>query len=100
MSTNTTHIVPEDGGWIIKKEGVKPDGGLYSTQKEAISAAREKTKVETKGQIVVHGRNGSFRSLETWGLPIIQRPPGKATLDAKAIKRAVSRVIRDRLTPA
>jgi hypothetical protein len=50
-----------------------------------------------EGQIVVHGRDGSFRLVEAHGLRAVQKSPLKSHLGTKAIKRAVSAVIRERL---
>lgn len=98
MPTNTTHIIPRDDGWAVKKEGAsKRSYGVYSTQKQAIDAARGKLKRSPAGQIVVHGRDGSFRRRDVHGLPAVQTPPRKSGLGTKAIEKAVSTVIRERL---
>jgi hypothetical protein len=111
MSTKTTHIVPSDGGWTVRKEGEprKKNGlafiegisertsSIYPTQKEAIDAARAMVQRSSQSQIVVHNRDGSMRWRDVHGLPEVQTPPHKSELGTKAIQRAVSTVIRERL---
>jgi hypothetical protein len=119
MAAKTTHIIPRDGGWIVKKEpakeparffverrgdqwavkrpGAKRASAVYATQKEAIDAARKTVLRSSAGQIVVHNRNGSIRWRDLHGLPAVQRPPRRSQLGTKAIERAVSTVIRERL---
>jgi hypothetical protein len=106
MPTKTIHIVPMGGGWALKKEGddafvlkrdAKNEDTLYSTQKQAIEAAREIGQRSSAGQIVVHSRDGSIRWRDVRGLPEIQTPPRKSDLGTKAIERAVAAVIRERL---
>jgi hypothetical protein len=99
MPSKTTHIIPKDSGWAVKKEGAaKRNSGVYATQKEAIELARGMTKKTSAGQIVVHGRDGSMRFLDVHGLPAVQTPRRKSDLGTKAIKKAVSAVIRERLS--
>jgi Uncharacterized protein conserved in bacteria (DUF2188) len=100
MSTKTTHIVPTDGGWAIRKEGehhVQRVNGVYSTQKQAMEVARDLVQRSPAGQVVVHGRNGSMKLRYVHGLPVVQKPPRKSDLGTSAIKKAVSTVIRQRL---
>ena len=115
MPAKTTHIIPSDDGWIVKKEHanvfVEKSGhqwavkrpsairasAVYTTQKQAIDAARKMVLRSPAGQIVIHGRNGSIRWRDLHGLPVVQRPPRKSDLGTKAIEKAVSTVIRERL---
>ena len=102
MTTKTTHVVPSDDGWAVMREGRHRassirQNGVYSTQKQALKAARDILQRSAAGQIVVHGRNGSMRWRDVHGLPAVQKPPRKSDLGTEAIKRAVSAVIRQRL---
>ena len=87
--------------WAAEQLRAKPSAArsikTYATQKEAIVAARELVKRGTSGRIVVHGRDGSMRSTDVRGLRAIQTSPVKSSLGTKAIKKAVSTVIRERL---
>jgi hypothetical protein len=89
----TVHVIPKDGQWAVKREGLK-DKRMFSTQREAIESAREIAKQDTSGQLVVHGRNGQIRERDTYGMPPIQDPPGKKSTK---IERAVGKITRDRL---
>jgi hypothetical protein len=81
----------------VKKPRSARASAVYATQKEAIAAARKMFRQSTVGQIVVHGRNGSIRRPYVYGLPTVQRSPQKSDLGTKAIEKAVSTVIRERL---
>lgn len=99
MSIATIHIVPKNRGWAVKGEGLpNPSSQVYSTQTEAITAARTLIRKNPMGQIAVHGRRGSIRSFGVHGLPQVQTPPHKSSLGTKSIERAVSSVILDRLS--
>jgi hypothetical protein len=118
MSAKTTHIIPKDDGWVVKKDrshtlrGQTDTSGdaptpsavraitVYATQREAIEAARKLARRSVAWQIILHGRNGSMRRLEMHGLPVVQRSMVKSDLGREAIKRAVSAVIRKRLEGA
>jgi hypothetical protein len=98
MSAKTTHVLPKNGGWTVMKEGWASRRAIvYPTQKEAIEAAREINQRASAGQVVIHLRNGLTRRLDVHGLPELQRSRLKSTLGRKAIERAVSAVIRERL---
>jgi hypothetical protein len=145
MPAKTTHIIPSNDGWVVKKERdnvfvkkqsdrriakktrverassvftsqpaatkrakemagrekvyvqLNLNNGVYSTQKQAIDAARGIVRRSSAGQIVVHGRDGSISRRDIHGLPVVQMPPRKSKLGTKAIEKAVSTVIRERL---
>ena len=115
MPAKTTHIIPSDEGWVVKRErpgvfvekrigqwsvskrGTQRTSAVFPTQKEAIDAARRIVQRSSAGQIVVHRRDGSIRWRDVHGLPAVQRPPRKSGLGTKAIEKAVSTVIRERL---
>jgi hypothetical protein len=98
MSAKTTHVFPVNGGWAVRKEGsAKRTRGVYTTQRKAIAVARDMALRASAGQVVIHGRDGSMRSKYLHGMPVVQTPPRKSDLGTKAIERAVSAVIRERL---
>jgi hypothetical protein len=96
MSSKTTHVLPINGEWTVRRED-SASRNVYPTQKEAVEAARKINRRKSAGQVVVHLRNGSFRRLDIHGVPEIQRSRLKSTLGRKAIAKAVSAVIRERL---
>lgn len=99
MRAKTTHVIPRGDRWAVRREGSGQGrrGDVYATQEAAIRAARALTQRERSSQLVIHGRDGSIRSEEVHGLPPVQSPPLKGNLGTKAIERAVSTVIRERL---
>lgn len=94
----STHVVPRDGEWVVKKEGSTKSAGLYETQAKAIEAARNLVRGSSAGQVVVHGVNGSIRISESHGLPSVQSSPKKSDLGKRTIERAVSTVLLKRLS--
>ena len=98
MRAKTTHVLPENGGWAIKRQGSPTSRtiGVYPTQKEAILAARALVRRGYRGEVVIHHRSGSTTSKEFY-LPAIQRSAVKSSLGRRAIKKAVYAVIRERL---
>lgn len=97
MPSKTTHVFPVDGGWAVKRPQANRRAVRYPTQREAVNAARETVLRAPAGQIVVHSKNGSARSQDAHGMPVIQRARVRSKLGTKAIERAVSAVIRKRL---
>ena len=115
MPAKTAHIIPSSNGWIVKREDTdvfvekrgdrwsvkKPHAerasAVYPTLRDAVDAARRIVQRSSAGQIVVHRRDGSIRWRDVHGLPVVQAPPRKSKLGTKAIERAVSTVIRERL---
>ncbi len=99
MRAKTTHVIPKNGGWAFRKEGyTNHTTSVYSTQKEAMEAAREIVQRMSAGQVVIHVRDGYMRTRYSHGLPEVQRLARKSKLGRKAIERAVSTVIRERLS--
>ena len=96
--TKTTHVVPRNGEWAVKKEGSRRSSGLYDTQAKAIEAARDLARRSSAGQVVVHGVNGSIRISESHGLPSVQSPHKKSEIGKKTIEKAISTVLRERLS--
>src|SRR5687767_3165966 len=94
MTRKTFHVYRSDKGWVVQKEGAS--GKEFSTQRQAIEAARESARRQTSGQVVVHGQNGQIRVHATYGMPPIQAPPKKSSA-AKRIRRAVGAVALKRL---
>ncbi len=94
MGTKTFHVYQSDGAWTVKKTG-KP-GRTFSTQREAVAAARKSVKNAGSGQILVHGRNGNLRLYESYRMPPIQEPRKKSPIAAQ-ISRAVNKVILERV---
>jgi hypothetical protein len=91
----TVHVVPKDGSWAVRGEG--KSASIYSTQAEAIRAARHMMKDEPSGQFVVLGQSGRIVKTETYRLPKVKTPPRKSRLGKKRIEEAVGSVVLGRL---
>lgn len=65
-----THIsvVPEGGGWSIRKSGSNRASGVYPTQSEAVRAARDLLQARSGGEITVYGRDGRICGVDTYSL--------------------------------
>src|SRR5437868_12331771 len=78
VAAKTVHVYRSNGAWAVKKEG--ESARTFSTQREAVDAARASVKSERTGQFVVHGKNGEIRDYETHGMIRIQDPPKKSRM--------------------
>jgi hypothetical protein len=65
MSKNQ-HVVPLDGQWAVRGAGNRRATRLFSTQAEAISAAREIARNQ-RAELVIHGADGRIRQKSTVG---------------------------------
>jgi Uncharacterized protein conserved in bacteria (DUF2188) len=94
MAAKTIHVYRSNGNWAVKKEG--KSARIFSTQGEAIDAAKRSVRGERAGQFVVHGKDGEIREHETHGMIRIQDPPKKSRM-ADRIRRAVGKVALERV---
>jgi hypothetical protein len=93
--TKTTHVIPTDAGWVVKKPGSVST--LFPTQKEAKNRALRIAKAGNSGQVIVHSRTGTFHVAATYGLTKLSKQQAKSKLGRKAIRRAVGKVVVARL---
>lgn len=56
-----------DGVWKVKGAGSSRASSTHPTQKAAQEAATRLAKSQTKGQVVIHGRDGKIRTEHTYG---------------------------------
>lgn len=61
-------VVPAATGWTIKRIGSTQKNRIYATQREAEAAARDMIRSKRGGEVVVHGRNGRIRSVDSYVL--------------------------------
>jgi hypothetical protein len=94
MVAKTVHVYRFDGAWTVKKVGKSAKS--FSTQREAVDAAKKSVKKERAGQFVVHGRNGQIREYGTYRMTRIQDPPKKSRI-AGRIGRAVGKMALERV---
>ena len=84
----TIHVYQAEGGWAIKRIGGKMSQ-VFSTQREAIKAARLISRNAAPSQMVVLGQDGRIIDYVTHGLPRVQYLPGKRSTK---IEKAVGRI--------
>jgi len=60
------HVVPDEGQWQVKVEGLPLAPTTYRTQAEARDAGRELAR-NTQAELLVHGRDGKIRERNTYG---------------------------------
>jgi hypothetical protein len=72
---------------------------VFTTRKEATAEAKRLIKGKP-GQVVVLTKSGKIVSADSHGLPKVQRVPVRSKIGSKAIEKAVSAVVKARLTPA
>jgi hypothetical protein len=67
MSKGKDQIVgPHHGGWSVKGMGNSKATVVTSTQKEAISIAREIAKNQSS-ELLIQGKNGQIRQKDSFG---------------------------------
>ena len=67
MATNkNVHVVPHDDHWDVVREGSSRALSSHETQEEAYEAGREAAQ-RTKGEVLLHGRDGQIRERNTYG---------------------------------
>lgn len=66
MTKKNQHVVPSDSGWAIKSSGSKKATKVFSTQKDAIEAARGIARRQGS-ELLIHGRDGKIREKNTYG---------------------------------
>lgn len=61
----TYHVVPENGGWCVRKEGAH-SGTLHDRKKDAIQDARNAVRTADRGAIVIHDKHGRIQTESTY----------------------------------
>lgn len=62
---NNVHVVPSDGGWDVKVEGVGRTNH-FSNQRDAIQAGRRLAQ-GNRSEHIIHGRDGRIRQRDSYG---------------------------------
>jgi hypothetical protein len=66
MSSKGQHVVPSGGKWRVVASGSSRASGVFGTQKEAVSVARDKAR-RTGSELYVHGEDGRIRERNSYG---------------------------------
>ncbi len=59
------HVVRHTSGWAVKGAGAQKASSVHSTQRDAISSARQVARNQGS-ELFVHGRNGRIRERNTY----------------------------------
>ena len=57
MPKSGQHVVPNSGGWSVKRAGASRASSVHSTQAEAIEVAKRIARNQ-RTELYVHGRDG------------------------------------------
>lgn len=60
------HVVPNGNRWSVRRAGAARASGIYDTQQEAITHAREAARNQ-KTELYIHGRDGRIRERISYG---------------------------------
>lgn len=66
MKGKNQHVVKHADGWAVKGAKNQKATKVTSTQKEAITVAREISKNQNS-ELLIHGRNGQIRERDSHG---------------------------------
>lgn len=61
-NSKRVHITPRPNGWAIRKEGNIQASRIVGTQRAAIAYAKVWVESGTASAVIVHSKNGKFRS--------------------------------------
>jgi hypothetical protein len=67
MSKETLHVVPNEGGWAVKRAGTDRNTSTHTTQRDAIEAANDLAK--DGDVVVIHRADGTIRARTTYTDP-------------------------------
>ncbi len=65
-SGKNVHVVRHSGGWAPRREGADRVSAVYPTQGEAIKRGEGLARA-SKGELVIHGRDGRIRDSDSYG---------------------------------
>jgi hypothetical protein len=60
------HVIPDEFGWKVKKEGAEKASGVFNTKDLAIEKAKELAKNAGRAQVKIHRQNGTFQTEYTY----------------------------------
>lgn len=59
------HIVPAEGGWVLRRADAHSAKDTFGTQSEAIKTGRE-IAASQGGELIIHGRDGRITARENY----------------------------------
>lgn len=64
--SDSYHVIPENGRWIVKKAGAEKATRVVDTQAEAISFAKNICRNQ-KAELIIHGKDSKIRQKNSYG---------------------------------
>lgn len=61
---NRVHVIPSDGRWAVKREGLSRASRVLGDRKKAIELARSLARKDSM-EVIVHRKDGSVQRRET-----------------------------------
>jgi hypothetical protein len=61
------HVVPNDEGWGVKRQGAGRASSNHETKQEAVDEARRIAKQEQPSQVKIHRGDGEIQTEHTYG---------------------------------
>jgi hypothetical protein len=64
MAEHRVHVVPHEGAWCWRHENGSPEG-RFSTQAEAVQAAKDHARQHGDHEVIIHDESGRIRDSDT-----------------------------------
>ena len=61
------HVVPKGPDWQVKKTGADRPSKTFDNKKDAVDYGRERAKESSKGQLIIHKKDGTIQTEHTYG---------------------------------
>jgi hypothetical protein len=58
------HVIPKDDKWAVKAENSEQPSKIFDMKMNAVAYAFDITKKHEGGKIVIHRRDGTFKSVD------------------------------------
>ena len=59
-ASNSQHVVPQNGKWVVRRTGNKRATSVHNTQADAIKAASVIARNQ-RSEVIIHSRDGRIR---------------------------------------
>ena len=66
MAKSDYHVVPNDDGWAVRREGSERASSRHDTKQQALDAGRGMAQ-NAKVELVIHGKNGQIQNSNSFG---------------------------------
>jgi len=66
MARTVYHVVPDDGGWAVRKAGSNRASSTHRKKTAAVRKAKRFAKARKPSQIKIHTRSGTIQNEHTY----------------------------------